>query len=151
MDFLEHASDAHQMVAEDLFGNVEQLEDALIAHRVVDIRAILASLHNIPVAKYGKLLRSVSVLNVKTLADLVDSQLTLPQCIEDRDSQGVGQGLEKFRFEIAELPSHPDLRSISWRLNPSKSGRLNCVFVQLRIRNYLHRIKTSVNRPLGIG
>lgn len=132
MDFFEHASDTHQMVAEDLFGNVEQLEDALIAHRVVDIRAILASHHNIPVAEYGKLLRGISVLNVKTLADLIDSQLTLTQCIEDRDSQGVGQGLEEFRFEIAELPSHPDSPFHSWRLNPSKPG------TKLRIRAIAH-------------
>jgi hypothetical protein len=108
MNFLQHASDTYQVMAEDFLGGVEQLEHAFIAYGVVNIGALFARHDDIPVTQHGELLGSIGRLDGETLADLVDCQLPFTQCVKDQDSQGVGQCLEEFRFEIAELLSHPD-------------------------------------------
>ena len=103
MNLLQHASDANQVMAEDLLGGIEELEYAFIAYRVVDVGTVFASHHDIPFTQHRELLRSVSRLDGETLADLVDCQLALTQCVEDGDSQGVGQCLEEFCFEVAVI------------------------------------------------
>lgn len=108
VNLLEHASNTDQVVAEDLLGRIEQLEYAFIAYRVVDVGPLFASRHDIPITQHRELLRSISRLDGETLADLVHCQLTLTQCVKDRDSQGVGQSLEEFCFEVAQLMSHTD-------------------------------------------
>src|SRR6266511_600986 len=108
VNLLQHASDANQVMAEDLLGGIEQLEYALIAYRVVDVGAIFAGHHNIPVTQHRELLRSIRRLDGETLTDLVHCQLALTQCVEDRDSQRVGQRLEELGFENAELLPHAD-------------------------------------------
>ena len=109
MHLLQHASHADQVMAEDLLGSIEQLEYAFVAYRVVNVSALFASHHDISVTQHRELLRSISRLDGETLANFVDCQLTLAQCVEDRDSQGMGQRPEEFRFEITELLSHPKL------------------------------------------
>ena len=56
MNLLKHAAHSDQVVVEDLFGSIKQLEYAFVAHRVIDVRAIFARDDNISIAQYGKLL-----------------------------------------------------------------------------------------------
>lgn len=107
MNLFQHASHSNEMMAEDLLSGIEELEDALIAYRIVDVGTVFACYHNIPVPQDGQLLRSVCWFHIKALADLIDSQFTIPQRIENRYSQWVGQGFEEFGFEVAELLPHP--------------------------------------------
>lgn len=121
-------------MAEDLLGSIEQLEYAFIAYRVVNVSALFASHHDISVTQHRELLRSISRLDRETLTDLVDCQLALTQRIEDRDSQGMGQRPEEFRFEITELLSHPELSaylSLTPDLSDSRSFVLTASCVQI--------------------
>jgi hypothetical protein len=56
MNLLEHALNANQVMAENFFGHIKQLEDAFVADRVVDVGAVLASHHDIPIAQHCELL-----------------------------------------------------------------------------------------------
>jgi hypothetical protein len=141
MDLFQHASDANQVMAEDLSGGVEQFEDGFIVYRVVDVGALFTRDNNIPVTQHRELLRSVSRLDSETLADLINSQLALTQCVEDRDSQGMGQCLEEFRFEIAELLSHPASPFIPKFLCPfSLNTRVNQSTDTIR-EKYVHLLR----------
>ena len=111
MNLFKHAAHADEVVIEDLFGRIKQLEYAFVAHGVIDVRAFFTSDDDISVAQYSKLLRGVSLLDLKTLADLVDGQLAVSQGIKDRYSQGVSQSLEKVCFKFTELLSHSTPRS----------------------------------------
>src|SRR4026209_1467245 len=72
VNFFKHAAYADQVVIEDFFGRIKQLKYAFVAHGVIDVCAFFTSDDDISVAQYSKLLRGVSLLNLKTLADLVD-------------------------------------------------------------------------------
>jgi hypothetical protein len=74
------------MVIEDFFGRIKQLKYAFVAHGVIDVRAFFTSDDDISVPQYSKLLRGVSLLDLKTLADFVDGQLAVSQGIKDRYS-----------------------------------------------------------------
>lgn len=50
MNLLKHARHADQVVVEDFFGCIKQLENALVAYGVVDICALFARGDDIPVA-----------------------------------------------------------------------------------------------------
>src|SRR5215208_4702232 len=106
VNLFKHAAHADEVVIEDFFGRVKQFEYAFVAHGVIDVRAFFTSDDDISVAQYSKLLRGVSLLDLKTLADLVDGQLTIAQGIKDRNSQGVSQSFEKVCLEFTELLSH---------------------------------------------
>jgi hypothetical protein len=113
VNLFKHAAHANEVVIEDFFGRIKQLKYAFVAHGVIDVRAFFARDDDISVAQYGKLLRGVSLLDLKTLADLVDGQLAVSQGIKDRDSQGVSQSPEEVCFKFTELLSHstPVLRN----------------------------------------
>jgi hypothetical protein len=106
VNLFKHAAHADEVVIEDFFGRIKQLEYAFVAHGVINVCAFFTSDHDISVAQYGKLLRGVSLLDLKTLADLVDGQLAVAQGIKDRYSQGVSQSFEKVCLEFTELLSH---------------------------------------------
>jgi hypothetical protein len=106
VNLFKHAAHADEVVIEDFFGRIKQLKNAFVAHGVIDVRAFFTSDDDISVAQYGQLLRGVSLLDIKTLADLVDGQLAVSQGIKDRDSQGVSQSFEKVCLEFTELLSH---------------------------------------------
>ena len=86
MNLFKHAAHADEVVIEDLFGRIKQFEYAFVAHGVIDVRALFARDDDISVAQDSKLLRGVSLLDLKTLADFVDGQLAVSQGIEDRYS-----------------------------------------------------------------
>jgi hypothetical protein len=88
--------------------------------------------HDISVAQYGKLLRGVSLLDLKTLADLVDGQLAVAQGIKDRYSQGVSQSFEKVCLEFTELLSH------STPVLPNRMTLLTARIAELHILAYLN-------------
>ena len=77
VNLFKHAAHADEVVIEDFFGRIKQLKYAFVAHGVIDVRAVFTSDDDISVAQYSKLLRGVSLLDIKTLADLVDGQLDL--------------------------------------------------------------------------
>lgn len=106
VNLFKHAAYADEVVIEDFFSRIKQLKYAFVAHGVIDICSLFTSDDDISVAQYSKLLRRVSLLNLKTLADLVDRQLAVSQGIKDRDSQGVSQSFEKVCLEFTELLSH---------------------------------------------
>src|SRR5215216_2715550 len=106
VNLLKHAAHADEVVIEDFFGRIKQLKYAFVAHGVIDVRAFFTSDDDISVAQYSKLLRRVCLLDIKTLADFVDGQLTVSQGIKDRYSQGVSQSFEKVCFKFTELLSH---------------------------------------------
>ena len=106
VNLFKHAAHADEVVIEDFFGRIKQLKYAFVAHGVIDVRAFFTSDDDISVAQYSKLLRGVSLLDLKTLADLVDGQLAVSQGIKDRYSQGVSQSFEKVCLEFTELLSH---------------------------------------------
>ena len=106
VNLLKHAAHTDEVVIEDFFGRIKQLKYAFVAHGVIDVRALFARDDDISVAQYSKLLRGVSLLDIKTLADFVDGQLAVSQGIKDRYSQGVSQSLEEVCLEFTELLSH---------------------------------------------
>src|SRR6185369_3377310 len=106
VNLFKHAAHADEVVIEDFFGRIKQLKYAFVAHGVIDVRAFFTSDDDISVAQYGKLLRRVSLLNIKTFADFVDGQLALSQGIKNRYPQGVSQSFEKVCFKFTELLSH---------------------------------------------
>src|SRR5215216_875774 len=106
LNLFKHAAHANEVVIEDFFGRIKQLKYAFVAHGVIDVRAFFTSDDDISVAQYGKLLRGVSLLDIKTLADFVDGQLAVSQGIKNRYSQGVSQSLEEVCLEFTELLSH---------------------------------------------
>ena len=133
MNLFKHAAHADEVVIEDLFGRIEQFEYAFVGHGVIDVRAFFTSDDDISVAQYGKLLRGVSLLDLKTLADFVDGQLTVSQGIKDRDSQGVSQSFEKVCLEFTELLSHSSLCSSNSRDSINDLG-----YAHLHILAYLN-------------
>src|SRR5678816_4940605 len=88
VNLFKHAAHADEVVIEDFLGRIKQLKYAFVAHGVIDVRAFFTSDDDISVAQYGKLLRRVSRLNIKTFADFVDGQLALSQGIKNRYPQG---------------------------------------------------------------
>src|SRR3954451_19349110 len=106
VNLFKHAAHANEVVIEDFFGRIKQLKYAFVAHGVIDVCTFFTSDDDISVAQYSKLLRCVSLLDLKTLADLVDGQLAVSQGIKNRYSQGVSQGFEKLCLEFTELLSH---------------------------------------------
>jgi hypothetical protein len=104
--FFEHAAHPDQVMIKYFLGGIQQFEYAFVTYGVEDVRALLARDNDIPVAQYGKLLRSVGLLDIETLADLIDGQLTFTQRVENGDPQWVSQCLEEFRLEVAKLMSH---------------------------------------------
>src|SRR6185436_7311241 len=106
VNLFKHAAHADEVVIEDFFGRIKQLKYAFVAHGVIDIRTFFTSDDDISVAQYSKLLRGVSLLDIKTLADLIDGQLAVSQRIKNRYSQGVSQSFEKVCLEFTELLSH---------------------------------------------
>src|SRR5215216_2004611 len=106
VNLFKHAAHANEVVIEDFFGRIKQLKYAFVAHGVIDVRAFFTSDDDISVAQYSKLLRGISLLDIKTLADFVDGQLAVSQGIKDRYSQGVSQSLEEVCLEFTELLSH---------------------------------------------
>src|SRR5215211_2850693 len=115
VNLFKHAAHTDEVVIENFFGRIKQLEYAFVAHGVIDVCAFFTSDDDISVAQYSKLLRRVSLLDIKTLADLVDGQLAVSQGVKDRYSQGVSQSLEKVCLEFTELLSHS---------TPSSSNRI---------------------------
>src|SRR5215213_3174651 len=109
VNLFKHAAHADEVVIEDFFGRIKQLKYAFVARGVIDVRTFFTSDDDISVAQYSKLLRGVSLLDIKTLADFVDGQLTVSQSIKDRYSQGVSQSFEKLCFKFTELLSHFDV------------------------------------------
>jgi len=106
VNLFKHAAHADEVVIEDFFGRIKQLKYAFVAHGVIDVCAFFTSDDDISVAQYSKLLRGVSLLDIKALADFVDGQLAVSQGIKDRYSQGVSQSFEKVCLEFTELLSH---------------------------------------------
>src|SRR5829696_3569104 len=106
VNLFQHAAHANEVVIEDFFSRIKQFEYAFVAHGVIDVRAFFTGDDDISVAQYSKLLRGVSLLDIKTLADFVDGQLTVSQGIKNGDSQGVSQSLEEVCLEFTELLSH---------------------------------------------
>jgi hypothetical protein len=106
VNLLKHAAHADEMVIEDFFGRIKQLKYAFVVNGVIDVCTFFTRDDDISVAQYSKLLRGVSLLDLKTLADLVDGQLAVSQGIKDRNSQGVSQSFEKVCLEFTELLSH---------------------------------------------
>src|SRR5215213_3635680 len=83
VNLFKHAAHADEVVIEDFFGRIKQLKYAFVAHGVIDVRTVFTSDDDISVAQYSKLLRGVSLLDIKTLADLVDGQFAVSQGIEN--------------------------------------------------------------------
>src|SRR5215208_7435296 len=83
VNLFKHATHADEVVIEDFFGRIEQLKYAFVAHGVIDVCAFFTSDHDISVAQYSKLLRGVSLLDLKTLADFVHGQLAVSQRIKN--------------------------------------------------------------------
>jgi hypothetical protein len=86
VNLFKHAAHADEVVVEDFFGRIKQLEYAFVAHGVKDVGALLARDNDISIAQHRELLRGVSMLNIKTLADLIDGQFALSQSIKNRYS-----------------------------------------------------------------
>src|SRR5215468_12345058 len=86
MNLFKHATNADEVVIEDLFGCIQQLEHRSITHRIIDVSTLFAGYDNIFVPQDSELLRSVGLLNVETLTDLVDGQFTVAQSVENRYS-----------------------------------------------------------------
>jgi len=101
VDLFQHAAKAYKVVVKDLLGCIQQLENAFIADCVIDVCAILASYHDVPVAQHSKLLGGIRRLNLKKLTNLIDCQLALPQSIEDGYSQRMSESLEEVCFKVA--------------------------------------------------
>src|ERR1044072_9269138 len=87
VNLFKHAAHADEVVIENFFRCIKQLKYAFVAHGVIDVRAFFTSDDDISVAQYSKLLRGVSLLDIKTLADFVDCQLAVSQGIKDGYSQ----------------------------------------------------------------
>src|SRR5215216_464252 len=86
VNLFEHAAHADEVMIEYFFCRIKQLKYAFVAHGVIDVRTVFTSDDDISVAQYSKLLRGVSLLDIETLADLVDGQLTFSQGVKDRYS-----------------------------------------------------------------
>jgi hypothetical protein len=56
VNLFKHAAHADEVVIEDFFGRIKQLEYAFVAHGVIDVCALFASDNDISVAKHGELL-----------------------------------------------------------------------------------------------
>jgi hypothetical protein len=142
VNLLEHATDANEVVVEDLFGCIEQLEDRFVTHRIVDVRTLLPCYDNISVPQDSELLRRVGLLNIETLTNLVDGQFAIAKTIKNRYSQRMSQRLKKLRFEVTQLLPHSNLQFIpnyfASRIPRTANMRI-CIFLHMLERKELAR------------
>src|SRR5206468_8292476 len=103
LDLFEHASDADEVIVEDISCHIEELENRRIAHRVIHIRSGLSRHDDVLVTQHRKLLRRIGLLDSEFRADFGNGPLTTPQAVQNGNAQRMRQSFEEFGFKISQL------------------------------------------------
>lgn len=103
--------DINQMVVEYFFGDIEQPENRRVSNRVVNVQSFLTANHDVAGAQDGELLGKGALLNFQKVAELVDSDLSVAESIQDRDPQWMRQCFEEFRLKPPKI-SHICIKSL---------------------------------------
>jgi hypothetical protein len=93
----------NQMVIEYFLGDIEQVKQLRIPHRVIDVLTVFSSCENIAGPEDSQLLGEIALLDVQTRAKIIYAHFAFAEFVQDSDAQRVCKGLEEFGFELADF------------------------------------------------
>src|SRR5262245_52437580 len=103
MQLPQQALRSGELIVEDPAGNVEQVSDEPVPHRVADADPFFAADDDVAGSKDAKLLGDDRLTDPDGVLQLLDAELPRHQQLENSDSDRMGEGLEEGRLEDLEL------------------------------------------------
>ena len=91
------------MVVEDLFCDVEQLENSRIADRIVDVQPLFAANDDVSIPQYSQLLRQRALFDIQRFAQIIDASFPAPKSINYGNPQRMCQRFEEFGFKPPQI------------------------------------------------
>ena len=98
-EFLQQILCAHQVIVEDLAGDIEEVADERIAYGVSHAHACFPADHNVVSPQDAQLLREARLTNAQRQLQFLDALVTSHKPFKNSDAHRVRQGFEKHRLE----------------------------------------------------
>ena len=95
----EEVPHVNQVIVEDPFCFVEELENGAIAHRIKDALSFFPTFDDVALPQDGQLLGKRTLLNSQPGAQLIDTYFPISQSIKNLDPHRMGEGLEELGSE----------------------------------------------------
>jgi hypothetical protein len=92
-----------ELIVEDLFCDVQKLENGRITHRVVDVQPVLSADNNASVPQDGQLLRQGALFRIQFCTQLIDPKFAFAKGVENGDPEGMCQRFEEFGLKTTQV------------------------------------------------